>query len=79
MPEMDGLEAAAAIRARERQNGAHVPIISLTVHAMEGDRERCLRAGMDDYVPKPISWAALAAAIGRQPRLAFTPTNAIAR
>lgn len=54
MPEMDGLDATAAIRAREKQTGRHVPIIALTAHAMRGDRERFLAAGMDDFVAKPI-------------------------
>lgn len=54
MPEMDGLEATKAIRAAEKQTGRHVPIIALTAHAMKGDRERCLEAGMDEYVSKPI-------------------------
>jgi CheY-like chemotaxis protein/HPt (histidine-containing phosphotransfer) domain-containing protein len=54
MPEMNGFEAARAIRARERETGRHIPIIAMTAHAMKGDRERCLAAGMDHYVMKPI-------------------------
>jgi PAS domain S-box-containing protein len=54
MPEMDGLEAATAIRAREKSAGGHVPIVAMTAHALKGDREICLAAGMDEYIAKPI-------------------------
>jgi signal transduction histidine kinase/DNA-binding response OmpR family regulator len=54
MPEMDGLEATALIRARERQRGGRIPIVALTADAMSSDRDRCLRAGMDGYVTKPL-------------------------
>ena len=54
MPEMDGFEATTVIRAKEKRHGGHVPIIAMTAHAMKGDRERCLEAGMDEYVAKPI-------------------------
>jgi PAS domain S-box-containing protein len=59
MPEMDGLEAATAIRARERIAGGHVPIVAMTAHALKGDRELCLAAGMDEYIAKPIRAHAL--------------------
>jgi two-component system, sensor histidine kinase and response regulator len=54
MPEMNGTDATAAIRRRERAKGGHVPIIALTAHTLKGDRERCIDAGADGYVPKPI-------------------------
>ncbi|MCU0958620.1 MAG: response regulator [Pirellulaceae bacterium] len=64
MPLMDGLEATRAIRARERTTGRHVPIVAMTAHAMKGDRERCLAAGMDHYISKPIRAARLMETIG---------------
>jgi CheY-like chemotaxis protein len=65
MPEMDGFEATAAIRAAERSKGGHTPIIAMTAHAMAGDRQRCLEAGMDEYVSKPIQAQTVYDAIDR--------------
>jgi CheY-like chemotaxis protein len=59
MPDIDGFEATAAIRKKEKESGAHTPIIAMTAHAMSGDRERCLDAGMDNYISKPIHAAEL--------------------
>ena len=63
MPVMGGLEATAAIRRREKSSGGHLPIIAMTAHAMQGDRDRCLAAGMDDYVSKPIDSKRLLAVV----------------
>jgi PAS domain S-box-containing protein len=63
MPDMDGFEATAIIRARDRSSGTHLPIIAMTAHAMKGDEERCLAAGMDGYVSKPIQVERLVATI----------------
>jgi CheY-like chemotaxis protein len=59
MPEMNGLEATGEIRRVEEELGSHVPIVGVTAHALKGDRERCIEAGMDDYLSKPISPKAL--------------------
>jgi len=63
MPEMDGYETTRRIRAQESRNGAHIPIIALTAHAMKGDSEKCFQAGLDSYISKPIQTAALDAAL----------------
>lgn len=65
MPEMDGLEATRLIREWESGRGRHIPIIAMTAHAMRGDRERCLEAGMDDYISKPLEPKALLNALDR--------------
>jgi CheY-like chemotaxis protein len=65
MPELDGLETTEAIRERERVKGGHLPIVAVTAHAMKGDAERCLAAGMDGYVAKPLQPRELEAAIAR--------------
>jgi len=65
MPEMGGLEAAQAVREREKDGRQRLPLIALTAHAMQGDRERCLAAGMDEYLSKPIDVDELIAAVER--------------
>ena len=63
MPEMDGFEATAAIRDKEKHTGQHLPIIAMTANALKGDQERCLEAGLDGYIAKPIRTKELFAAI----------------
>jgi len=63
MPELDGLQATRAIREKEKATGAHLPIVAMTAYAMQGDQERCLAAGMDGYVSKPINVKELFAVI----------------
>ncbi len=65
MPGMDGFAATAAIRAREEGSDRRVPIVAMTAHAMKGDRERCLAAGMDDYITKPVDLATVRAVLER--------------
>ena len=64
MPELNGYEATQAIRAAEAGSGAHTPIIGVTAHALKGDSKKCIEAGMDDYLPKPVSPDRLSAKIG---------------
>jgi len=75
MPDMDGLEATAAIRAKERRSKAHIPIIAMTAHALKGDRGRCLEAGMDEYIAKPIRAKRLCDTIERVLGMAGTPLS----
>jgi CheY-like chemotaxis protein len=65
MPNLDGFQATGAIRQEEETTGAHMPIIAMTAHAMKEDKERCLAAGMDDYISKPISAEVLLEVIHR--------------
>ncbi len=86
MPEMDGFGATAAIRRREAQAGRHTPIIAMTAHVMDGDRDRCIEAGMDDFVAKPMTAQALLHAVSRwgtrgvaQPRRSVAESDAALR
>jgi CheY-like chemotaxis protein len=65
MPELDGFQVIEALRRREQAAGGHLPVVALTAHAMKEDRDRCLRAGMDDYLSKPIRSAELFAVLDR--------------
>src|SRR5439155_9021444 len=65
MPELDGFQVVRAVRERERSVGGHLPVIALTARAREEDRQRCLAAGMDDFLTKPVQVADLWAAIDR--------------
>jgi CheY-like chemotaxis protein len=65
MPEMDGFGATAAIREMEQLTGTHIPIVAMTAHALKGDKESCLAAGMDAYISKPIRTIELFATIER--------------
>jgi CheY-like chemotaxis protein len=78
MPEMDGFEATAAIRAKETRRGERLPIVALTACAMEGDRQGCIDAGMDGYVSKPVHPTELFEVIDRvmrQPRTHYLPSQ----
>jgi two-component system sensor histidine kinase/response regulator len=65
MPELDGFEVTEVIRGAERLTGRHIPIVAMTAHAMQGDRERCILGGMDDYVSKPIVPQALSEVLAK--------------
>ena len=79
MPAMDGFEATQLLRKQQQESGVHVPIVAMTAHAMQGDRERCLAGGMDDYLSKPIGRKELTAVIQRNVPVALVglPVNTI--
>jgi CheY-like chemotaxis protein/HPt (histidine-containing phosphotransfer) domain-containing protein len=79
MPVMDGLKATALIREKERGTGRHIPIIALTAHAMKGDREICLEAGMDGYITKPLNEKELCAAMDQAMQEKADPARRPAR
>jgi CheY-like chemotaxis protein len=73
MPEMGGFECTAIIRERERMTGVHLPIIAMTAHAMKGDEARCLTAGMDAYLSKPVQRDALLELVERHLGVSSVP------
>jgi CheY-like chemotaxis protein len=73
MPEMDGFEATAEIRAREKATGGHQRIVAMTAHAMSGDRDRCLQAGMDGYISKPLDTRLLCTVVEQEQVAPQTP------
>ncbi|HET7750509.1 MAG TPA: response regulator [Terriglobales bacterium] len=75
MPELDGLAATAEIRRREKTSGEHLPIVAMTAHALKGDRERCLAAGMDGYIAKPVKFELVQQEIERLCGAASAPAN----
>jgi CheY-like chemotaxis protein len=75
MPELDGFAATAALRARERSSGAHIPVIAMTARAMHSDRERCLAAGMDSYISKPLDIETFAQAVATLVPAAAAPSS----
>ena len=76
MPEMDGLAATEAIRESEKKSGTHLPIFAMTAHAMKGDRERCLAAGMDGYITKPVRFSDIEQTLAGLARLPAPRTKA---
>ena len=77
MPEMDGFETTKRIRANRAENGKHIPIVAMTANAMQGDREACLKAGMDDYLAKPVTLKGLQQVLERY--LVINPSNEVGR
>ena len=75
MPECDGYQATGLIRQREDGSGRRTTIVALTANAMEGDRQRCLDAGMDDYLPKPLRFDDLRAVIERHASVSAVPAD----
>jgi len=77
MPEMDGFEATAQIREQEKATGGHIPIVAMTAHTMKGDEERCLAAGMDGYISKPINSAELFSLLDRHAGSSTPPGSSL--